>query len=228
MPASRSLTDIIARAKGFHRGAAKAVRFVIFTMPELMAELVAPTENEPDTLSAMGTDAALWADNFRKVALRLGYDDMDDGWLLGWFANAIEAGRNASRGPHDKYQAEISRLWHENQTLKKRVDDLQDRLSDARHCAEVADSYAALAYEQRDSCQDAFRDLYAAAAKTSTSYFADKRGYGAPGRTDGSMMDLSHQVFIGRERYQRLTGVGFNPHLRGDGIWIGVEEPSQA
>ena len=35
-------------------------------------------------------DAAKWADAFRKTAINLGYSDMDEGWLIGWFANAIE------------------------------------------------------------------------------------------------------------------------------------------
>lgn len=35
-------------------------------------------------------DAAKWAEQFRKTAIKLGYSDMDEGWLIGWFANAIE------------------------------------------------------------------------------------------------------------------------------------------
>lgn len=37
-----------------------------------------------------GADAAKWAEQFRLTAIRLGYSDMDEGWLIGWFANAIE------------------------------------------------------------------------------------------------------------------------------------------
>lgn len=37
-----------------------------------------------------GADAYKWAEQFRLTALRLGYSDMDHGWLIGWFANAIE------------------------------------------------------------------------------------------------------------------------------------------
>jgi hypothetical protein len=48
-------------------------------------------------LQRMGTNGAAWAAEFRKIALKLGYSDMDEGWLIGWFANAIEAGRGASR-----------------------------------------------------------------------------------------------------------------------------------
>jgi hypothetical protein len=49
--------------------------------------------SDAEILSAMGTDGAKWAAEFRATALRLGYSDMDEGWLVGWFANAIEAGR---------------------------------------------------------------------------------------------------------------------------------------
>jgi hypothetical protein len=37
-----------------------------------------------------GSDAARWAEQFRLMAIKLGYSDMDEGWLIGWFANAIE------------------------------------------------------------------------------------------------------------------------------------------
>ena len=41
-------------------------------------------------LARLGDDASKWAAEFRKTAIRLGYSDMDEGWLIGWFANAIE------------------------------------------------------------------------------------------------------------------------------------------
>jgi hypothetical protein len=50
-----------------------------------------------ELLREMGTDGAKWATEFRKIAIKLGYSDMDEDWLIGWFANAIEAGRGASR-----------------------------------------------------------------------------------------------------------------------------------
>ncbi len=37
-------------------------------------------------------DASVWAAEFRQIALGLGYSDMDEGWLIGWFANAIMTG----------------------------------------------------------------------------------------------------------------------------------------
>lgn len=51
-------------------------------------------ESSADLLARIGTDAAKWAEEFRKIAINLGYSDMDEGWLIGWFANAIEAGGN--------------------------------------------------------------------------------------------------------------------------------------
>jgi len=53
--------------------------------------------NDADLLARMGTSGAKWAEEFRATAKRLGYSDMDEGWLIGWFANAIEAGRDAGR-----------------------------------------------------------------------------------------------------------------------------------
>ena len=37
-------------------------------------------------------DARDWARDFRETAKSLGYCDMDEGWLIGWFANAIMRG----------------------------------------------------------------------------------------------------------------------------------------
>lgn len=43
-------------------------------------------------------DAAKWAAAFRRQALKLGYSDMDEGWLIGWFANAIEHSHDVRTG----------------------------------------------------------------------------------------------------------------------------------
>jgi hypothetical protein len=51
-----------------------------------------PTRTDAETLVAMGTDAAKWAAEF--VHLRK-TRDMDEGAMISWFANAIEAGRSA-------------------------------------------------------------------------------------------------------------------------------------
>ncbi len=49
-------------------------------------------------LAYMGIDAEKWAAEFCKIARDKGHD-LDEGWVLGWFANAIEAGR--AKGPHE-------------------------------------------------------------------------------------------------------------------------------
>jgi len=47
-------------------------------------------ETAPEMLSRLGTDAMLWAQEFNRTAVKLGYSEMDEGWLIGWFASAIE------------------------------------------------------------------------------------------------------------------------------------------
>lgn len=47
-------------------------------------------ESDEHLLERLGDDAAKWAAEFRQVAIKLGYSDMDEEWLIGWFANAIE------------------------------------------------------------------------------------------------------------------------------------------
>jgi len=39
---------------------------------------------------ACGDDAGMWASAFCQTATKLGMD-IDEGWMIGWFANAIEA-----------------------------------------------------------------------------------------------------------------------------------------
>ena len=45
--------------------------------------------SEPDLLNAMSDDASQWAAAFCQIAKKLGHD-IDEGWMIGWFANAIE------------------------------------------------------------------------------------------------------------------------------------------
>lgn len=49
--------------------------------------------NENEFFAYVGGDALKWAQAFRQKASDLGYGDLDEGWLIGWFANAIEAGK---------------------------------------------------------------------------------------------------------------------------------------
>jgi hypothetical protein len=53
--------------------------------------------NDGELLKYMGTDGRKWAEEFCKIARDKGHV-LDEGWMIGWFANAIEAGRDARRG----------------------------------------------------------------------------------------------------------------------------------
>lgn len=61
-----------------------------------MLEQHAPTPmhcDEPRNPACSNSfDARDWARDFRATAKALGYCDMDEGWLIGWFANAIMRG----------------------------------------------------------------------------------------------------------------------------------------
>lgn len=80
---------------------------------------------EQSTINLMSTtDASEWAAEWCKVARRLvarGVEDdrgdevaaavIDEGWMLSWFANAIEAGRAAGRQEiADQYKAQLDAL----------------------------------------------------------------------------------------------------------------------
>ncbi len=55
----------------------------------------------PELLAYMGTDGSKWAEEFCKIAKDHG-QDLDEGWVIGWFANAIEAGREVGRRDPDR------------------------------------------------------------------------------------------------------------------------------
>jgi hypothetical protein len=52
----------------------------------------------PALLAACGADAMKWAQAFNQTAVKLGYSEMDEGWLVGWFANAIMHGHDTITG----------------------------------------------------------------------------------------------------------------------------------
>jgi hypothetical protein len=64
------------------------------------------SESAGAMLARLGTDGREWAVEFRKTALRLGYSDMDEGWLIGWFCNAIMASADAEARKRDAASAE--------------------------------------------------------------------------------------------------------------------------
>lgn len=43
------------------------------------------------------TDAAVWAEQFCLIAKDLGLEGIDEGWMIGWFANAMAAQEMAMR-----------------------------------------------------------------------------------------------------------------------------------
>lgn len=57
------------------------------------AERVTPdyaAMSDGDLLDTLGDDGSLWAEAFCQIAKKNGLD-IDEGWMIGWFANAIEA-----------------------------------------------------------------------------------------------------------------------------------------
>lgn len=56
-----------------------------------------PRETDGALLARLGTDAEKWTREFldRLLTHSQVLDPIDEGWVLGWFANAIEAGRSA-------------------------------------------------------------------------------------------------------------------------------------
>jgi hypothetical protein len=79
-------------------------------------------------LAHLGTDAMVWAKEFMRrfaVTRRADGEPCDEGLMVGWFANAIETGRDAERD--------------------SRIADLEARLADASHRAVTATEEARVA-----------------------------------------------------------------------------------
>jgi hypothetical protein len=57
--------------------------------------------DDPSLLEHCRDDAQKWAQAFNQHAVKLGYQEMDEGWLIAWFANAIESSHDlrTNRGP---------------------------------------------------------------------------------------------------------------------------------
>ena len=61
-------------------------------------------DNERPDWPLPSFDAADWAKSFRETAVKLGYSDMDEGWLIGWFANALMRGFDEATARQQKVQ----------------------------------------------------------------------------------------------------------------------------
>jgi hypothetical protein len=53
--------------------------------------------NGPGVIRECGDDGSKWAIAFKQHAEKLGHSGMDEGWLIGWFANAIEGAGDTRR-----------------------------------------------------------------------------------------------------------------------------------
>ena len=90
-------------------------------------------EQPADMLARLGSDGLLWAQEFNKIAVRLGYSEMDEGWLIGWFANAIENSCNPLRNECDRLREENARL---REALKPFADELKEQQVEVPHVTE--------------------------------------------------------------------------------------------
>lgn len=92
------------------------MRIIYPQAPE--ASAAAPTYREmsaPDMLKALGDDAAKWAAAFREL-----HPELDEGELIGWFANAIESSSDLRR----------SRLIHDDEAWA----DFNEQIGWQRRC----------------------------------------------------------------------------------------------
>lgn len=84
-------------------------------------------------LARLGMDAAKWAAEFRMTAVRLGYSDMDEGWLIGWFANAIESTRSYEVAALIAATARAERAEARAERLRAALNEI-DNAPEPQHC----------------------------------------------------------------------------------------------
>jgi hypothetical protein len=83
-------------------------------------------ETPADMLERLRDNAQLWAQEFNATAQKLGYSDMDEGWLIGWFANAIEYSHSIRRFKFDEEAASLRAKLAENERLRKALENWQE------------------------------------------------------------------------------------------------------
>ena len=80
-----------------HAKLREKINEIVYSVPDRETHKVVVPMSEigdGELLELMGTDAQRWAYEFSSRAHRVP-DMLDEGWLVGWFANAIEIGRSA-------------------------------------------------------------------------------------------------------------------------------------
>lgn len=105
------------------------------------APAVGGAESAGAMLSRVRDDAGAWAAEFRQTAIRLGYSDMDEGWLIGWFANAIENTEVVRRG---QWEARAKAAENERDGLKTELAQAAEARDAAGYLGTVSDCIAYL------------------------------------------------------------------------------------
>ena len=57
-----------------------------------MSDNIPPTTKSVEEIDWQVTDAVVWAKEFNRIRVQIGLQPDDEGWLIGWFANAIMTG----------------------------------------------------------------------------------------------------------------------------------------
>lgn len=105
-----------------HPGAHRTPAGQYFKGPQ-EAEPAPPKESDGDVLARMGTDAAKWTDKFMRVQADPTSGPLEWGTMVGWFANAIEAGKAAGRSEwQDRNPGQVEKLTAELAGVRKQRD----------------------------------------------------------------------------------------------------------
>ncbi len=95
------------------------------TGPTIYRARSAKEDTAAAVLLRLGDDGMAWAEEFCATAKKLGYGDLDIGWVFSWFANAIEHSNDVRR-----WRAPAPPVGVEQ--LRQRIDALERGIEGAR------------------------------------------------------------------------------------------------
>lgn len=132
-------------------------------------------ETSSEFLARLGTDGEKWAKEFLLALPALTKEELDFPHLVGWFANAIEAGRSAGESRYkEEWQGRIEKQIEKMNCREEYANDGGWAIEDVQAVFDVSDVEARrfLAEHERS-----IRDAVRGAGWTAIEYLGEQKGW---------------------------------------------------
>jgi len=103
--AVKSLEGYCALAGDIH--GTDQVRHLVERISTFLTQCAAPDSGEGTPETTRTFDTQTWAKSFNETLVKLGYQPHDEGWMIGWFANAIMCGYNHALSLREKREGMV-------------------------------------------------------------------------------------------------------------------------